>query len=102
MKKGLTLFTKDGRVCGNAIVTGDAESHPDLGKIWPIETDFGNTARLIQSEINDQFYTCDKDGYERVQDIAKWREDRKLNRMETDALSLLSPPRLGDHPPNGE
>lgn len=56
------LHTKDGRVCGNAIIVAREDIY------WVIMTDYGNKCRLTEEEIRQGFwigwedYTLDKDG----------------------------------------
>jgi hypothetical protein len=45
------LYTKDGRIIGNAIVT---EKLPDSK--WKIKTDYGNEVILMEIEISPIFY----------------------------------------------
>jgi len=51
---GQPLFTKDGRVMGNARVTGAFDQNGE--SYFNILTDFGNTAKLNAREIRNNFY----------------------------------------------
>jgi hypothetical protein len=71
---GVTLMTKDGRTIGNAIVIKETEPSSEAmkdfirntgQKLWLIETDFGNRAKLTDNEINEWFHL----GYPHDHDI---------------------------------
>ncbi|TPG89812.1 hypothetical protein EAH72_31020 [Pseudomonas caspiana] len=51
---GQPLFTKDGRIMGNARVTGVSDQKGE--SCYSIVTDFGNTAQLNAREIKNNFY----------------------------------------------
>ena len=51
---GQPLFTKDGRIMGNARVTEVSEQNGQ--SCYGIVTDFGNTAQLTAREIQNNFY----------------------------------------------
>jgi hypothetical protein len=51
---GQPLYTKDGRIMGNARVTGVSDQNGE--SCYSIVTDFGNTARLNAREIRNNFY----------------------------------------------
>lgn len=53
--RGQILFTRDGRVMGNAIVLRLDESQE--GVIYRCRSDFGNTFSMLESELVKQFYT---------------------------------------------
>lgn len=48
------LFTKDGRIIGNAIITAVQTTHDEVR--FQIETDFGNKASCSISELEQLFY----------------------------------------------
>jgi hypothetical protein len=54
---GTVLFTRDGSNVGNAVILSQAvdEQMPNLGTIYKIQTDFGNTTALTLSEVMDAF-----------------------------------------------
>lgn len=55
---GSQLATRDGRVCGNAVVLGiDIEGTAALmTRVWEVGTDAGNVLRLTNYEIDEMFY----------------------------------------------
>lgn len=63
-----TLFTRDGRRMGNAIIIEEVTPPPAAAeylaktgqKMWLIETDFGNRVRLTDNEIDEHFYRLDE------------------------------------------
>ncbi|MEA3212451.1 MAG: hypothetical protein QOE70_5508 [Chthoniobacter sp.] len=69
MKKGTQLHTRDGRKVGNAIVTR-RKRHPVLGRLYAIETDFGNTAKLTLRELHELFHVGKRTN------LKRWRSDR--------------------------
>lgn len=78
MKTGQHLFTKDGRIVGNAIIT---EVLPDSRV--RVETDFGNGGSILnEREINDWWHVTDKEGRERISGIEVWRREREFARTE--------------------
>lgn len=69
---GQHLFTRDGRIVGNAIVT---EVTPE--GLIRMETDFGNGGSLLNAnEVHEWWHTTDSDGNVRISDVKRWREDR--------------------------
>lgn len=54
MEIGAQLLTKDGRKIGNAVVIHIADTK--YGAVAHIVTDFGNTSRLIQKELEELFH----------------------------------------------
>lgn len=81
LKAGVTLFTQDGRCCGNAIIVREISSdgyHHTLvehlkktnQKFWLIETDFGNRMKLSSNEILELY----EPAYE--QDYDSWWDHR--------------------------
>lgn len=61
LKEGKVLYTKDGRLIGNAEII-KVYNKPDLNNItkdklhYVIKTDYGNTVGLNFRELNDMFY----------------------------------------------
>ena len=55
------LFTKDGRVVGNAIITGVEERTYDSRTIrcYSITTDYGNNLKMYEDELRNRFYIGD-------------------------------------------
>lgn len=72
---GQHLFTRDGRIRGNAIITGHID-HPELGDVWSIKTDFGNASKLTTKEIEGWYHTM-RDGAPFISETARWEEDRR-------------------------
>jgi hypothetical protein len=69
---GQHLFTRDGRMIGNAIIT---EVTTD-GMIR-METDFGNGGSLLNfAEVTAWWHTTDEKGQIVISDVAQWRADR--------------------------
>jgi PII-like signaling protein len=61
LKKGMRLYTKDGRKIGNARITSSYIfdiKHPTVTPfvVYRIKTDFGNKAELNADEIQSLFY----------------------------------------------
>lgn len=73
LKLGQPLYTRDGRVVGNAIITNvSSDGYCD------IETDFGNTARRLSvQEVTDRWHLTDADGNVCVSELSRWRTDRR-------------------------
>jgi hypothetical protein len=76
IEAGVTLFTKDGRRLGNAIIVKEVEpdyyaklgglvEHLELTnqKLWLLETDFGNQMRLSDNEILEAYDLGYKSNY---------------------------------------
>lgn len=55
MELNTILFTKDGRVIGNAIVIKNE------GGFNEVKTDYGNTCVMSDKEIEEVFYISDKE-----------------------------------------
>lgn len=73
---GQHLFTRDGRIVGNAIIT---EVTPDGH--YRIETDFGRGGSLLSlKEIEAWWHTEDSEGQPRISEVNQWREDKDLCR----------------------
>lgn len=64
-----TLFTKDGRKCGNGICTGYAGVFRGR-MMYDIETDFGNVMTISFPEVIELFHIGP------LIDLDRWREDR--------------------------
>jgi len=62
---GVTLFTRDGRVVGNAIVI------EKFGDLWRVETDFGNQMTMTKNEVDAWYHL----GHQST--VARWRRDRQ-------------------------
>jgi hypothetical protein len=71
---GVTLATRDGLQMGNAIVIKEVQPRSEQitqmlkakeQKLWLVETDFGNTARLTDGEIHELFVLSRQDDYDR-------------------------------------
>lgn len=70
---GQHLFTRDGRVVGNAIVTEVTSEG-----LIRIETDFGNGGSLLNAkEVAEQWHATDAGGAVRISDVWHWRADRQ-------------------------
>lgn len=70
---GQHLFTRDGRIVGNAVVT---EVTPE--GLIRMETDFGNGGSLLNAkEVAEWWHTTDAYGAVRISDVSRWRADRK-------------------------
>lgn len=67
----ITLFTRNGRETGNAIIYGSDTSKFLEEPVFLVETDFGNRMRLTAKEIDDSFMIG------RPQDYATWAKDRR-------------------------
>lgn len=81
---GQHLFTRDGRVIGNAIITEVTSQG-----LIRMETDFGNGRSLLNTaEVNEWWYTTDSGGYVRVSNLSQWRKDREECRT-TISLDIL-------------
>jgi len=52
---GSQLSTRDGRRRGNACVTG-REEIPEIGTVWHVLTDAGNSSRFTAGEIDEIYY----------------------------------------------
>jgi hypothetical protein len=50
----LTLLTKDGRRCGNGIITGGEDT--EHGYVYEIQTDYGNRMRLTIGELDEMYH----------------------------------------------
>lgn len=75
---GLHLATRDGHVCGNAVLIRIKESNG--AKLYTYETDFGSIGcNLTRAELETRFHLVNKLGVMRVHDVSKWREDRASN-----------------------
>jgi|LNAP01.1.fsa_nt_gb hypothetical protein len=74
---GQPLFTKDGRIMGNARVTGVSDQNGQ--SCYSIFTDFGNQVQLTSREIENNFY------------LQRPHEDEQLPRVEQmpDGVRLL-------------
>ncbi len=70
---GQVLYTRDGRLIGNAIIVDFADTKTSFGKLITIRTDFGNFALFTVEEIMSKFYISDN-----VQSL----DERKLAQME--------------------
>lgn len=84
LTEGHTLFTKDGRVTGNAIVLRQI---PDANNptLYELETDFGNVVKNTLGEIQEKWWLTDTTGAAQVQDVDKWKQDRQLLRLKANA-----------------
>lgn len=72
-KVGQHLFTKDGRIVGNAIIT-----EATTEGLFRIETDFGNGGLLLNAnEVDEWWYASDIHGEDCISDVEQWRRDRK-------------------------
>lgn len=74
LQEGQHLFTKDGRIVGNAIITGFSP----LGRgLAVVETDFGNGGSLFNhEEILAWWHPTDAAGNTQVTPVSQWREER--------------------------
>lgn len=96
IEPGKQLFTRDGRQVGNGIVVGEQEHmFSNLGKVWVVETDFGNTMNLTEREL-EQFYYLDfvepmeRDlGEPMERNLNRWRWDRFKNVVNPDKLETM-------------
>lgn len=89
MKQGQLLFTKDGRVVGNAIII----EVTDNGR-YRIETDFGNGGFVYTAaEVEARWHHRDRDGFERIVHPRRWRSERSAaqakQNLENDLDDLL-------------
>lgn len=98
-----TLFTRDGRRMGNAIIIEEtrppqaaAEYLAKTGqKMWLIETDFGNYLRLTDNEIDEHFYRLDEldelqQAHCQAATYAEWSHDRRELQLRTRTLPDIS------------
>lgn len=79
---GQHLFTRDGRVCGNAIVIAKGrrleELNPPYRQQWKVETDFGNVVEHSAVEIERRYYlTNPRLGTRQISSPGRWREDKR-------------------------
>lgn len=70
----LALVTKDGRKVGNAILYR-IETDARLGKLYSVETDFGNHMRLTKRELAEMFSLGLRTDY------IRWRNDRYVRSL---------------------
>jgi len=78
----ITLFTRDGRKIGNAIIYGGGPSEYCDDYLYFIETDFGNRLKLNLKEVEDWFH------WGHIHDIDEWRNNRiKLQEQEDEVVS---------------
>ena len=82
LENGTILQTKDGRKIGNAIIISVEEikiryrtKDERITTLYRMETDFGNTFKMIRAEIDELFYIGLKT------DIDRWRTDRACQRF---------------------
>lgn len=54
-EEGAALPTRDGRVCGNAVLVQEL-GETAYGCLYLVVTDAGNSMRLLEREINSMFY----------------------------------------------
>lgn len=71
MKEGQHLFTKDGRVFGNAIITQVTSKG-----LIRIETDFGNGGSFLTKEEVETHWHLHREGHVTITPVAEWRADR--------------------------
>jgi hypothetical protein len=81
---GTHLFTKDGRVIGNAIITERKVDIPSAQ--WAYETDFGNTGVSTLAELQSRWHFVRNDEVQ-VTSVEEWRNDRK------ELLRTIGPPK---------
>ena len=88
LKIGQHLFTRDGRVHGNAIITAVHDNK--LGTRYDFETDFGNVGRSLNTaEVHEAYYTTDRDGEVRISELERWRGDRNQIRKDAHLENLI-------------
>lgn len=95
MQIGQHLFTKDGRIIGNAIIT-ETKQDPELGLLSRFQTDFGNgDSWLTLREIENWWWT-ERDGQPVISNLARWLHDRaeKINQKKFKTHEAL--PSAGD------
>lgn len=72
---GQVLWTRDGRVCGNALVT-ELWTTASGVRIYTLVTDFGNRLMLMQAEIQRLFHLAQLGREPRIQPLAQWHQAR--------------------------
>jgi hypothetical protein len=84
LRKGLVVFTRDGRKFGNAIIIDInlivESDDPNLAgtALITLESDFGNIYSLYSGAIDNFFFIVPQ----RVQDISIWRKSKIRNSVE--------------------
>jgi hypothetical protein len=74
MKVGQHLYTRDGRIIGNAIITEVRET--PQGTEAKIETDFGNGGSWFNAREIEAWWWTHRDGEVVTSKLERWRADR--------------------------
>jgi hypothetical protein len=79
---GQHLFTRDGRVCGNALVIAKGsrreELNPPYRQAWLVETDFGNVVEHSAHEIERRYHLINPNtGKRQISSPGQWREEKR-------------------------
>jgi hypothetical protein len=87
---GQHLFTRDGRLCGNAIVIARGPRRetltPPYRQSWRLETDFGNVVERSAVEIERCYYLVNPAiGCRQISSPGQWREEKRVQSAEAAA-----------------